>query len=241
MVAAYRRRPEPGPRRAGSEVGRAGPMAVLQRLQAAWSMGPVSVAWLPLAAGVAAAASEQAMVPGLPSASARAAQAVPKAWHWAMSLAAAGPAASLQGAVAEEAVVSDARVPRSVAADAAAGPVAASQTVQNAAAGVAAGRHAVVAAAVGAPLDAVGLAAAARAEGAAAVEARRAAEAEVPQQAARASAVAGSASASACRRDQGLPSPGPPPAATSARAMACLQSALPSERWWQAVQDEGLS
>jgi hypothetical protein len=42
-------------------------------------------------------------------------------------------------------------------------------------------------------------------------------------------------------RDQVLPWPGPQPAARFARAMACLQIAAPSERWWQAATNEVLS
>jgi hypothetical protein len=43
------------------------------------------------------------------------------------------------------------------------------------------------------------------------------------------------------RRDQALPWPVPQPMAQFARATACLQIALPSERWWQAATNEVLS
>ena len=42
-------------------------------------------------------------------------------------------------------------------------------------------------------------------------------------------------------RDQVLPWPAPQPAAWFARATACLQTASPSERWWQAATNEVLS
>jgi hypothetical protein len=50
-----------------------------------------------------------------------------------------------------------------------------------------------------------------------------------------------SAAAWVFRRDQALPWPVPQPMAQFARATACLQIALPSERWWQAATNEVLS
>jgi hypothetical protein len=43
------------------------------------------------------------------------------------------------------------------------------------------------------------------------------------------------------RRDQALPWPAPQPAVRFARAMQCMQIALPSALSWQAVRDEVLS
>jgi hypothetical protein len=206
-VVAYRRRPEPGLRPAGWRVDRAGPMAVLQCLRAARSTEPESVAWYP-----PAATSEQAMARELPSAFARVAPAVPKAWHLAMPLAAAGPAASQPGAAAEAAVASGARVQRPVAANAGAAAVGVAAVLQGAAVGAA--QHVAAAAAVGAPQDAVEAAAARRAE-------------EVRPQAARPSVAPGSVSAWVFRQARVLPSPGPRPAATSAHTLAGLRSALP--------------
>jgi hypothetical protein len=50
-----------------------------------------------------------------------------------------------------------------------------------------------------------------------------------------------SAAVWAFRRDQALPWPEPQPLARFAPAMACLQIAAPSERWWQAATNEVLS